>query len=121
MGSSPTSGNMINCDEIRKMYNRFFENKLSPIEKRKFYFHMKNCEACREDIKDEYNFYAAFNDKDKNYDFNINDDLKKKFMVLEDDVVIGDNRLYLRYTAISIIITMLLFLTLVLAIRFVFK
>ena len=82
---------------------------------------MKNCKECVEDIKEEYVFYATLNDKDKNYEFDIDKDLEKKFDKLYDDIVNGDKRMLIRYSIISVIITFLLFLTLVLAIRFVFK
>lgn len=82
---------------------------------------MKNCKECVEDIKEEYIFYATLNDKDKNYEFDIDKDLEKKFDKLYDDIVNGDKRMLIRYSIISVIITFLLFLTLILAIKFVFN
>lgn len=82
---------------------------------------MKNCKECMADIKEEYIFYATLNDKDKNYEFDIDKDLDKKFDKLYDDIVKGDKIILIRYSVISVIITFLLFLVLVLAIRIVFK
>ena len=87
---------MFNCTDARKLYHKFFENTLTGMDERRFYYH-------------------------KNYEFDIDKDLDKKFDKLYDDIVNGDKRILIRYTIISVIITFLLFLILVLAIRIVFK
>lgn len=91
------------CKQAQKMAKSLIDNSLSKETLREFYFHIKNCPSCYDEVSKEYLLFNMLdiskdNDKEIEEDFNkfINnlkklfytDDLRKIFVYVADTLVI---------------------------------
>ena len=112
---------MVNCEEIRKNINLFLKNKLNSNDVRKFYYHIKHCKKCYEQLLDEYTFFVTFNDLDDDFHFNYEKSLNEKLEKIENNFETNDNKKIFDYTLYSLLILFFLFFVLIISIRVVYK
>ena len=121
MGSSPTIGIQMQCSTAQKNINSFLRETLKGNELRKTYYHLKNCETCKEVLLDEFSFYTTFNDLDRDLGFNYERNLKKFMDKIGERIKSRDDKLRSKYVLVSIAICIMLLLILVIALRIVYK
>ena len=121
MGSSPTSGTYMQCDEAQKNINSFLRKTLKGNELRKTYYHLKKCSKCKEVLLDEFSFYTTFNDLDKDLDFNYKKNLEKYMNSIEEKIKSRDSVMISRFIIASVAICFLFLLILVLALRLMYR
>ena len=112
---------MVNCESTRKNINLFLKNKLFDNELRKFYYHIKNCRKCYEQLIDEYTFFVAFNDLDDDNNFNYEKSLDEKLFRIGNEIKLIDDKKIFDYTLYSFLILFFLFIVLIFSIRVVYK
>ena len=120
MGSSPTSG-MMDCSTAQNKIDRFVKGTLKGNELRRTFYHIKGCKKCSEVLLDEFSFYTAFNDLDRDLDFNY----KKRLAIMMNDTenMIKAKDAYLRqkYFVVSLLICFAFLFLVVIALRVVYR
>ena len=121
MGSSPTIGTEMDCSTAQKNINNFLRETLKGNELRKTYYHLKNCDTCKEVLLDEFSFYTTFNDLDKDLDFNYERNLKKFMNKIGDRIKSKDDKLTSKYIFASVMICIMFLIILIIALRIAYK
>ena len=121
MGSSPTSGTRMECNEAQKNISSFLKKTLKGNKLRKTYYHIKKCDVCREVLLDEFSFYMTFNDLDKDLDFNYKRRLNEVLRDVENQIVTKDKKLKIKYILLSLGICIAFVIILVVALRIVYR
>ena len=120
MGSSPTSG-MMDCSIAQKKIDSFIKGTLNGNELRRFFYHIKDCKECNEVLLDEFSFYTAFNDLDRDLDFNYKEKLKIMMKDTEDKIKIRDSYLRHKYFIMSLLICFVFLFLVVIALKVVYR
>lgn len=120
MGSSPTSGTHMQCDEAQKNINSFLRKTLKGNELRKTYYHLQKCKECKEVLLDEFSFYTTFNDLDRDLDFNYEKNLSEFMEKVGLKIKTRDAKLVNRYILMSIFICIVFLMILVIALRLMY-
>ena len=121
MGSSPTIGIKMQCSTAQKNINSFLRETLKGNELRKTYYHLKNCDICKEVLLDEFSFYTTFNDLDKDLGFNYEKNLKIFMDKIGERIKSKDDKMISKYIFASIAICVMFIFILVIALRIVYK
>ena len=121
MGSSPTIGTEMDCSTAQKNINNFLRETLIGNELRRTYYHLKECEKCREVLLDEFSFYTTFNDLDRDLDFNYERNLNRFMNKIGDRIKSHDSSLISRYVLMSIIICISFVAIITIALRIVYS
>ena len=120
MGSSPTSG-MMDCSTAQKKIDSFIKGTLKGNELRRVFYHIKDCEECNEVLLDEFSFYTAFNDLDRDLDFNYKERLDLMMKNTEDKIRIKDATLKQKYFIMSLLICFAFLFLVVIALKVVYR
>ena len=120
MGSSPTSG-MMDCNDAQKKIDSFIKGTLKGNELRRVFYHIKDCEECYEVLLDEFSFYTAFNDLDRDLDFNYKKRLDLIMKDIENKIKIKDSSLRQKYFIISLLICFAFLFLVVIALKVVYR
>ena len=120
MGSSPTSG-IMDCSTAQKKIDSFIKGTLKGNELRRVFYHIKNCEECNEILLDEFSFYTAFNDLDRDLDFNYKERLNIMMNETESRIKMRDATLKQRYFIISLLICFAFLFLVVIALKVVYR
>lgn len=111
----------MDCSAAKKNINSFLRETLRGNELRRTYYHLKECEKCREVLLDEFSFYTTFNDLDKDLDFNYQKKLNELMDATEKKIKSKDNKKTRKYIIISIGICIIFVILLIIALRITYK
>ena len=78
---------------------------------------MKKCQECKEVLLDEFSFYTAFNDLDKDLNFNYQKQLAEFMNKTENIIKTSDSKKTRKYLITSIAICVVFVILLVIAIK----
>ena len=120
MGSSPTSG-IMDCSVAKKKIDSFIKGTLKGNELRCVFYHIKDCKECNEVLLDEFSFYTAFNDLDRDLDFNYKERLNIMMNETESRIKMRDATLKQRYFIMSLLICFVFLFLVVVALKVVYR
>lgn len=89
---------------FQNLIKPFLEDKLSPIEKRKFIFHIDSCPTCKDLLLEEYMFHVIFNDQDKDMNLSYTENLNNLLLKIKNEILNSDKNITMQYSMLSIII-----------------
>ncbi len=111
----------MNCKTAQKNINSFLRETLRDNELRRTYYHLKRCQECKEVLLDEFSFYTAFNDLDKDLNFNYQKKLNEFMNKTEDRIKTNDSKKTKKYLIISIAICVVFVILLVIALKVTYR
>ena len=108
---------IMNCNTAQKNINSFLRETLRGNELRRTYYHLKKCQECKEVLLDEFSFYTAFNDLDKDLNFNYQKQLAEFMNKTENIIKTSDSKKTRKYLITSSAICVVFVILLVIAIK----
>ena len=111
----------MDCDYAQKKIDSFIKGTLKGNELRRTLYHIKGCPKCKEVLLDEFSFYTAFNDLDRDLDFNYSNKLNSLLNSVEERIKIKDSYLRQKYFVISVLICFFMLFLVVIALKVVYR
>lgn len=111
----------MNCKVAEKNLGEFFRGTLKGNELRQTYYHLKECNRCKEVLLDEFSFYTTFNDLDTDLNFSYEKSLNRFMEMIEQSIKMYDYSLKIKYIILSILICVAFFVLLIIALKVVYR
>lgn len=110
----------MDCINSQKNINKLIRNELKKDELRETFNHISKCKKCMEVLLEEYSFYIAFNDQDKELYFDYENKLNLFLEKIHNEIKTENMKLTIKYTLFSIIFCVLSLIIFLCIVRIVF-
>lgn len=109
------------CNVVKKNLIPLIKNELKGNALRRTYYHIEECQNCKDALFDEFALYVAMNDLDVRLDFNYKTEFNNFLQKIKDEIKYNDDETKVRYTFFSYVICLLMGLTIFVAMIIVYR